>query len=53
MAVLRGEASETAELPDGFEFRWMSDFPAWEAALVSISEQEQANLMRNACSEVS
>ena len=49
--VLLGEASETAELPDGFVFRWMSEFPAWKAAMTALSDLEQTELMRRACSE--
>ena len=49
--VLMGEASETAELPDGFVFQWMSEFPTWKAAMAALSDLEQTELMRRACSE--
>ena len=49
--VLLGEASETADLPDGFRFHWMSLIPVWKATLAGLSETEQAEVMRRACSE--
>ena len=49
--VLLGEASETSELPEGFRFHWMSEIPVWKATLAGLSETEQAEVMRRACSE--
>ena len=50
--VLLGEASEeTSDLPDGFVFRWMSDFPSWKSVMTTLSDHEQTELMRRACSE--
>ena len=49
--VLLGEASETSELPEGFRFHWMSEIPVWKATLAGLSEAEQAEVIRRACSE--
>ena len=35
----------------GFRFHWMSEFPVWNATMAGLSEPEQTELMRRACSE--